>query len=95
MWCKSIFDKFKVVLRDRASSGNILAGGILDYLEKYKRKNVIGSLGIPRGGVIVVDVIARKFGTSRFDIVLPRKLLTPNNEENAFGAIMEDGNYVY
>jgi predicted phosphoribosyltransferase len=90
VWCKSILDKFKVVLRDRASSGNILAGGILDYLEKDERKNVL-VLGIPRGGVIVADVIARKLGTSHFDIVLPRKLLTPNNEENAFGAIMEDG----
>jgi len=67
-----------------------LAAGILDYLEKDERKNVI-VLGIPRGGVVVADIIARKLGTSHFDIILPRKLLTPNNEENAFGAIMEDG----
>ena len=67
-----------------------MAGGILDYIEKDERKNLI-VLGIPRGGVIVANVIARKLGASLFDIILPRKLLTPNNEENAFGAIMEDG----
>lgn len=47
-------------------------------------------LGIPRGGVIVADTIARKIGTPNFDIVLPRKLLTPYNKENGFGAVMED-----
>jgi putative phosphoribosyl transferase len=47
-------------------------------------------LGIPRGGVVVADTIARKLGTSNFDIVLPRKLLTPYNKENGFGAVMED-----
>ena len=67
-----------------------MAGGILDHLKKDERKNVI-VLGIPRGGIIVADVIARKLETPHFDIILPRKLLTPNNEENAFGAIMEDG----
>ena len=29
--------------------------------------------------------------TDNFDIIIPRKLATPHNKENAFGAIMEDG----
>ena len=47
-------------------------------------------LGIPRGGVIVADVVAKKLNAD-FDIVIPRKLTAPDNKENAIGAVMEDG----
>jgi putative phosphoribosyl transferase len=47
-------------------------------------------LGIPRGGVIVADIVARKLNAD-FDIVIPRKLTAPDNKENAIGAVMEDG----
>jgi predicted phosphoribosyltransferase len=63
----------------------------MDYLKKKdERKNVI-VFGIPRGGIIVADIIARKLKTDNFDILIPRKLTTPHNKEIAFGAIMEDG----
>jgi predicted phosphoribosyltransferase len=62
----------------------------MDHLKKDERKNVI-IFGIPRGGIIVADIIARKLKTDNFDIIIPRKLATPHNKENAFGAIMEDG----
>ena len=62
----------------------------MDYLKKDERKNVV-VFGIPRGGTIVADIIARKLKTDNLDIILPRKLTTPHNKENAFGAIMEDG----
>ena len=63
----------------------------MDYLKKKDEiKNVI-VFGIPRGGIIVADIIARKLKTDNFDIIIPRKLTTPHNKENAFGAIMEDG----
>jgi putative phosphoribosyl transferase len=51
------------------------------------------TLGIPRGGVIVGDRVAKKL-SSDFDIIIPRKLRAPYNEEVAIGAVMEDG-YVY
>lgn len=51
------------------------------------------TLGIPRGGVIVGDRVANKL-SSEFDIIIPRKLRAPYNEEVAIGAVMEDG-YVY
>ena len=57
---------------------------------KDERKNVV-LFGIPRGGIIVADIIARKLQTKNIDIIIPRKLATPHNQENAFGAIMEDG----
>ena len=47
-------------------------------------------LGIPRGGVATADVIAKKLKTS-FDIIIPRKLRVPHNQELAIGAVMEDG----
>lgn len=48
------------------------------------------TLGIPRGGVIVGDRVAEKL-SSEFDIIIPRKLRAPYNEEVAIGAVMEDG----
>ena len=77
-------------MRDRAACSNIVAAGIHDYLKKDERKNLV-IFGIPRGGIIVADIIARKLKTDNFDILIPRKLTTPHNKENAFGAIMEDG----
>ncbi|HJT83275.1 MAG TPA: phosphoribosyltransferase family protein, partial [Nitrososphaeraceae archaeon] len=62
----------------------------MDYFKKKEKiKNVI-ILAIPRGGIIVADITARKLKTENFEVILPRKLATPHNPENAFGAIMED-----
>jgi len=66
----------------------------MDYLKKYEGKDIV-VFGIPRGGIIVGDVIARKLKTHNFHIIIPRKLTTPYNKENAFGAIMEDGDTVF
>lgn len=53
-------------------------------LKKYKRREEqpIVIIGIPRGGVAVADVVARKLSAD-FDIVIPRKLRAPDNSENA------------
>ncbi|HEV8387049.1 MAG TPA: phosphoribosyltransferase family protein [Nitrososphaera sp.] len=47
-------------------------------------------LGIPRGGVILADIVATRLGAD-FDIVIPRKLGAPENDELAIGAVMQDG----
>jgi putative phosphoribosyl transferase len=47
-------------------------------------------LGIPRGGVVIADTIAREFDTD-LDIVLTRKLGAPDNPELAIGAVSEGG----
>jgi predicted phosphoribosyltransferase/dienelactone hydrolase len=80
--------------KDRVAGGEILAS----YLRKYKKEeegeetdNGITVIGIPRGGVVVADAVARKLAIRDFDIVIPKKLRTPNNSENAIGAIMQDG----
>jgi predicted phosphoribosyltransferase len=51
------------------------------------------TLGIPRGGVIVGNMVAKKL-SSEFDIIISRKLRAPHTEEVAIGAVMEDG-YFY
>jgi putative phosphoribosyl transferase len=48
-------------------------------------------LGIPRGGVVTADIVAKKLSAPYFDILIPRKLTDPENKEQAIGAIMEDG----
>lgn len=47
-------------------------------------------LGIPRGGVILADIVATRLKAG-FDIVIPRKLGAPENDELAIGAVMQDG----
>jgi len=48
-------------------------------------------LGIPRGGVVVADIVASKLPYQcEFDIIIPRKLTATGNQEIAIGAIMMD-----
>jgi putative phosphoribosyl transferase len=66
-------------------------GNVLRFTIKRKKKDDrILVLGIPRGGVIVADIVAKKLNAD-FDIVIPRKLRALDNKENAIGAVMEDG----
>lgn len=73
--------------RSRADAGEALA----DRLAKVEgHGGPVLVLGIPRGGIILADVVSRRLGAG-FDIVIPRKLSAPGNEELAIGAVMEDG----
>jgi len=74
-----------VKFRDRADAGNLLA----DRLEKGGYSPAI-ILGIPRGGVVLADIVAKRLNAD-FDIVIPRKLGAPEDDELAIGAVMEDG----
>src|SRR5215213_8547415 len=88
----SIKNKFQFKFKDRTYAANILVATLQDFLakEKERKNDNLTVLGIPRGGVVVGDIVAAKL-KSGFDIVIPRKLRIPNNEEAAFGAIMGDG----
>jgi predicted phosphoribosyltransferase len=88
----SIKNKFQFKFKDRVAAANILAAALVDSISKEElNNNIITVLGIPRDGVILADVVATKLKASNFDIVIPRKLRIPHNEEAAFGAIMDDG----
>lgn len=83
-------DKFQLKLKDRTTAANILGDSLRNVIKKEdERKNSI-VLGIPRGGVIIADAIARKL-PCEFGILMTRKLRAPHNEEVAIGAVMEDG----
>jgi len=89
-----ITNKFQLRLKDRTTAANILGEALKDVIkgEEERKKSVV--LGIPGGGVVIADIIARKLAC-QFDIVIPRKLRASHNEELAIGAAMEDGtNYL-
>jgi putative phosphoribosyl transferase len=88
----SIKNKFQFKFKDRTYAANILAAALQDFLGKDKESSGnVTVLGVPRGGVLVADIVATKLKALNFDIVIPRKLRIPHNEEAAFGAIMGDG----
>jgi putative phosphoribosyl transferase len=78
---------FQIKFKDRFAAGEILAS----VLDKYKNdRDGVTVIGIARGGVIVADAVAEKLNVD-FDIIVPRRLRSPDNSENAMGAIMHDG----
>ena len=72
-------------------AGNMLAEKLSTNpsLNSLDRKQAI-VLGIPRGGVIIANIVARKLSAD-FGVAIGRKLESPENQELAIGAIMEDG----
>jgi putative phosphoribosyl transferase len=87
---EAITRKFQFRFKDRITAANILGEALKDTVKKEQIAHVI-VLGIPRGGVVTADIVARKLSSPEFDIVIPRKLTDPDNKEQAIGAIMEDG----
>ena len=49
-------------------------------------------LAIPRGGVVIGDVLSSILG-AKLDIIVSKKMGAPSNPELAIGAIMPDGSY--
>jgi len=71
---------------DRKDAGEKLAKA----LEKYKDRDDVIVLAIPRGGVEVGLEVA-KYLRSDFSMIICRKLPYLDNPESGFGAICEDG----
>jgi len=71
--------------RDRGDAGLQLAGALRDY--KGRRPLV---LGIPRGGMVLADVVARELGGD-LDVALVRKLRAPDRSELPIGSVAENG----
>ncbi len=78
-----------VTFRDRRDAGLRLAALLkeLGDARPFTRPLV---LGIPRGGVVIGEVLARELG-AELDVVFARKLRAPEQPELAIGAIGEDG----
>lgn len=73
---------------DRAQAGERLA-------ERLEALGLVDPvvLAIPRGGVVVAAVVAKRLGAA-LDLALARKIGAPFNEELAIGAVGEDGSVV-
>ncbi|AOR23728.2 phosphoribosyltransferase [Clostridium taeniosporum] len=61
-------------------------------LKKFKDQNPI-ILAIPRGGIVTAYDTIKKYGF-QWDLIIPRKIGSPNNKEIAIGAISLDGTYL-
>ena len=73
------------LFEDRREAGRLLANELCHY-----RGQGAVVLGIPRGGIIVAQEVARGLG-AEMDIVLAHKLRTPAHAELAMGSVAEDG----
>ena len=81
----------QITFKDRASAASILSTILKGSIKgKKERREQVLILGVPRGGIVVADIVAQKLNAD-FDIVIPRKLRAPDNKENSIGAIMPDG----
>lgn len=82
---------------DRKDAGKYLADKIKLYiknnfnLEAKKESFIV--MAIPRGGVIIGDIIASELNID-MDIIISKKIGAENNPELAIGAIMADGSYI-
>src|SRR5687768_9737576 len=82
--------KFQFKFRDRVAAADLLGEALKSRVSEEERKRTV-ILGIPRGGVVTADIVSKKLVSPFFDIIIPRKLTSPDNKEQAIGAIMEDG----
>lgn len=58
-------------------------------IKKEDRKDTI-ILGLPRGGLIIAEIIAAKLSCP-LDLIISRRLRAPHNEEVAIGSVTDDG----
>ncbi len=79
-----------MIFKDRIDAGKQLA----DKLEEFKDNKDVVLLALPRGGIILAYEVAKKINAP-IDIVVPRKIGSPENEEFAIGAITETGQGIF
>ncbi|MFX4262967.1 phosphoribosyltransferase [Pelotomaculum propionicicum] len=77
-----------LIFKDRVDAGKQLAERLAGRVE---RGGLV--LAIPRGGVVVGAEIARKLGLE-IDLIIPRKIGSPQNPEVAVGAVTQDGSTI-
>jgi len=78
----------RLLFKNRVEAGRRLGA----ELAELKGSDVV-VLGIPRGGVVVANEVARALG-SPLDIVVTRKIGAPGEPEFALGAVTQEGEVV-
>jgi len=83
-----------IIFRDRIDAANRLVEKLLHFLQEDQTSTTsITVLAVPRGGVVIGDIVATKLDAT-LDIIVSRKIGAPSNEEFAIGAVMPDGTYL-
>ena len=77
-----------MLFRNREEAGRRLAKA----LEGFKGRDTV-VLGIPRGGVVVANEVAKALG-ARLDVVVTRKIEAPGEPEYALGAVTQEGEVI-
>jgi len=77
-----------MLFRNREDAGKKLAAA----LAQYGGMDVV-VLGIPRGGVVVANEVAKALGAP-LDVVVTRKIGAPGEPEYALGAVTQDGEVI-
>jgi predicted phosphoribosyltransferase len=82
---------------DRKEAGILLADKLKLYIKsafsaEVKKESFI-VMAIPRGGVILGDIVASELNVE-LDIIICKKIGAENNPELAIGAVMADGSYI-
>lgn len=82
---------------DRKEAGLLLADKLKLYIKnafssEVKKESFI-VMAIPRGGVILGDIVASELNID-LDIIICKKIGAENNPELAIGAVMADGSYI-
>jgi putative phosphoribosyl transferase len=82
------------MFRDRIDAANKLAEKLKQQLmiPEHRDSSSMVVLSIPRGGVVIGDVVAYKINV-KLDVVVSRKIGAPIDPEVAIGAVMPDGTY--
>lgn len=75
--------------RDRQHAGEELAKALWEY-----RGKPVVVYALARGGVVLGDIVARVLGTP-LDLLIPRKIGAPGNEEYAIAAVTETGDVIH
>ncbi len=76
--------------KDREDAGRRLA----EKLRQYAGRKGVVVVALPRGGVVLGRIVADAL-KAPLDIVVPRKIGAPGNEEYAIGALTESGHAVW
>ncbi len=81
--------RFQLKIKDRESAGNILAQTLKAVIKKEDRKDTV-IVGLPRGGLLIAEIIALKLSCP-LNLIISRRLRAPHNDEVAIGSVTEDG----
>ncbi len=81
-----------MIFRDRSEAGKLLGQKLQLELTAFQLNEGV-VLGLPRGGVVLANEVARLLHLP-LDIIVTRKIGAPFNPEYALGAINEEGDLI-